>query len=293
MGCLLLAMWLNVEFYLISEPYSPIAQGYFSDNAKLVGRLKAFARPFVYRVYALILKQKISGIFAISMRAVAQYQAAGIAPAKLFPFGYFVPGIAVSVINPVHSSTPNESVLRIVFVGSLIAIKGLDILIEAVRSANALSHDISLDVFGPGDPKVFPFDGQRVRYCGRIPFGKTQDVVASYDLLVLPSRYDGWGVVINEALCAGIPVVCSDHVGAGMVIDKFGAGAKFASGNSHALTNLLAMLASDRSQLQVMRESTVKAAAAIQPEVAARYMLEVICAPRGDKGLIPSPWHPY
>ena len=291
MGCILLATWLNLEFYLISEPYCPIAQGYFSDGAKLVGRLKAFVRPFVYRAYALMLKQKISGVFAISARAVAQYQEAGIAPAKIFTFGYFVPGIAYAVTRPVQSSSPQESLMRVVFVGSLIAIKGLDILIEAVRNANSSSHAISLDVFGPGDPKAFSFDGYQVRYCGQIPFGKTQDVVASYDLLVLPSRYDGWGVVINEALCAGVPVVCSDHVGAGVLVDKFGVGAIFASGNSHALAALLAKLASDRCRLKVMREATVKAAAAIQPDVAAAYMLRVICAPRGDKGLISSPWY--
>jgi glycosyltransferase involved in cell wall biosynthesis len=204
----------------------------------------------VYRAYALILKRKISGVFAISKRAVVQYQAAGIAPAKLFPFGYFVPRIADTVIHPAQSSSPQESALRIVFVGSLIARKGLDILIEAVRSAHILGHDISLDVFGPGDPKAFSFDGQRVRYCGRIPFGKTQEVVASYDLLVLPSRYDGWGVVVNEALCAGVPVICSDQVGAGVVIEKFGAGAKFSSGDSRSLAYLLSILASDQSQQQ-------------------------------------------
>lgn len=292
MGCLLLAMWLGVEFYLISEPYSPVAQGYFSDGAKLAGRLKALARPFVYRAYALILKRKISGVFAISKLAVAQYQAAGIASAKLFPFGYFVPRTTDAVTPPAQSFSPQESALSIVFVGSLITRKGLDILIEAVRSAHTLGHDISLDVFGPGDPKAFSFDGQRVRYCGRIPFGKTQEVVASYDLLVLPSRYDGWGVVVNEALCAGVPVICSDQVGAGVLVDKFGAGAQFASGDSHALADLLAKLASDRSQMQVMREATAKAAAAIQPEVAAAYMLKVIGAPRAEKALILSPWYP-
>lgn len=292
MGCLLLAKWLGVEFYLTSEPYSPVAEGYFGDGAKHVGRLKVLARPFVYRAYALMLKRKTAGIFAISKLAVAQYQEAGIASAKLFPFGYFVPRITDAITPPAQSSSPQESALRIVFVGSLIARKGLDILIEAVRSAQVMGHDIFLDVFGPGDPKAFSFDGQRVRYCGRIPFGKTQEVVASYDLLVLPSRYDGWGVVVNEALCAGVPVICSDQVGAGVVIDKFGVGAKFASGDSHALADLLSMLASDRSRLQVMREATARAAAAIQPAIAAAYMLKVINAPRGDKALIPSPWYP-
>ena len=43
--------------------------------------------------------------------------------------------------------------------------------------------------------------------------------LAETDLLVLPSRYDGWGAVVNEALLCGTPVVCSDAAGAACVLD--------------------------------------------------------------------------
>ena len=290
MGCLLMAVWLRVKFYLVSEPYSPVAQSYFSDRPGVADRFKAIARPLIYKLYAIVLKRRIQGIFAISVLALKQYGSAGIAPEKLFPFGYFVP--ALSQGGATATSASQQPELRLVFVGSLIVRKGLDLLIEAVRCASTTRLRISLDVFGPGAPDAYGFDDEYVRYCGQIPFGKTQEIVASYDLLVLPSRYDGWGVVVNEALCAGVPVICSDQVGAGVVIDKFGAGAKFASGDSRALAHLLSMLAYDRSQLQVMREATAKAAAAIQPGIAAAYMLKVINTPRSEKASIPSPWYP-
>jgi len=47
-----------------------------------------------------------------------------------------------------------------------------------------------------------------------------------------------------------------------------------------------------RSQPHVMREATAKAATAIQPAIAAAYMLKVIRAPRAEKALTPSPWYP-
>lgn len=292
MACLLLAKRLGVEFYLISEPYSPVSEGYFGDNAKLILRMKALVRPILYRAYALILREKTAGVFAISSLAVEQFKLAGIPSAKLYPFGYFVPRIGISAVSSAQSSDSQDSTLRIVFVGSLIRTKGLDVLIEAVRISHMMGQDICLDVFGPGDHKKFQFDGLRVKYCGRIPFGKTQEVVQGYGLLVLPSRYDGWGVVVNEALCAGIPVLCSDQVGAAVVVAKFGAGARFPSGNSQALADLLLKLANDRSQLNKMQESTLKAAATIQPTIAAAYMLDVIRAPREGKAKIPSPWYP-
>jgi glycosyltransferase involved in cell wall biosynthesis len=39
-------------------------------------------------------------------------------------------------------------------------------------------------------------------------------IFQSSDIFVLPSRYDGWGVVVNQALGAGLPIICSDAVGA-------------------------------------------------------------------------------
>ena len=39
-------------------------------------------------------------------------------------------------------------------------------------------------------------------------------VFAEADVFCLPSRHDGWGVVVNEALGAGLPIVASDGVGA-------------------------------------------------------------------------------
>src|SRR5262249_36569992 len=55
-------------------------------------------------------------------------------------------------------------------------------------------------------------------------------------VFVLPSRYDGWGVVVNQALAAGLPVICSDAVGAGhdLVMDEVN-GLKFSVGDATAL----------------------------------------------------------
>lgn len=110
-------------------------------------------------------------------------------------------------------------------------------------------------------------------------------------MLVLPSRYDGWGVVVNEALCAGVPVICSDQVGARVLVEKFGAGAVFESESPDALESLLSTLWSNPERLLAMRAATQHAAAAIQPDVAASYMLAVLRAKPEDKANIVSPWY--
>lgn len=287
---LLMAALLGVDFYLISEPYSPRSEGYFDDASSLFSRIKARLRPMVYRCYALLIRRRVSGIFAISSLAVAQYRRAGLPASKLFPFGYFVPR-TIEKRGLVRFDGSARAGLRIVFIGSLIRRKGIELLIAAVGRLIANGHAVLMDAFGPGDPASLLFDETGIRYRGLIPFGHAQEVIEGYDVLVLPSRFDGWGVVVNEALSAHVSVVCSDQVGARALVEKFGAGAIFTAGDAHALYLALRNVLLEPQSLERMREGAFRAARAIEPAVAATYMLEVIRANPATKAAIASPWY--
>ena len=290
MRSLLMAAWLRIDFYLISEPYSPQTEGYFHDDRYLVHLVRRWLRPLAYQCYALLIRRRTSGIFAISSLAVRQYLSSGVSAGKLFPFGYFVPHVA-GPAAPWPKSIARPTELRLVFVGNLIRRKGLDLLISAVKRLLAEGYAVTLDVFGPGSTEPYAFDARYIRHLGLIPFGQSQSVIAGYDALVLPSRYDGWGVVVNEALSAHVPVVCSSHVGARTLVENFGAGSVFTSDDAGALCQALKHLLTDAKALPRMREAAARAEPAIEPAVAARYMLAVINAAPRAKADIASPWY--
>lgn len=287
-----LAAWLGVEFYLISEPYSPNDDGYFSNTTKLHGKFKAALRPLLYRAYSTLLQRRVAGIFTISPLALAQYQQAGVPPTKLFPFGYFIPSATTQLPQEESSAVEPNLDLNIIFVGSLIQRKGVDLLQKSVQRLAAQGYKISVNIYGPGDASLLKLGGASIRYLGMIPFGHAQSVIAPYDLLVLPSRYDGWGVVVNEALCAGVPVVCSDTTGAGAVAVAFGAGLTFSAGSVSSLCDVLLRLIAEPLMLKALRTATAKAAQALQPDVAARYMFDVIQASAALRPTIRQPWYP-
>jgi glycosyltransferase involved in cell wall biosynthesis len=56
---------------------------------------------------------------------------------------------------------------------------------------------------------------------------------------VLPSRFDGWGAVVNEALMVGTPVICSNRCGASDVIENGRNGYVFEAGSARALRERL------------------------------------------------------
>ena len=272
---LLLAIAMGLRVFLISEPYSPVSTGYQDDKRKLINWAKALLRPILYRFYGALLSRRIAGVFAISPLAASQYQHIGIPEEKIFPFGYFVPH-SEHLCPEVPVTESKKTGLRLIFIGTLIGRKGLDVLINAVRNLNRKELVATLDVYGSGDSSQFDFDQSAVSCCGIIPFGSAQAVILQYDILVLPSRYDGWGVVVNEALMVGVPVICSNRVGAGAVVEKWRCGAIFASEDVSDLESKLNEIVVAPESLAEMRLATLNASATLDPEVAGRYMFDVL-----------------
>ncbi len=263
---LLLALRRCPRVWLVSEPWSDSVESYFSKRPTAGDRAKAWLRPALYRLYGRLIRRRVAGVFAIAPLAARQYRAIGVPATRIVPFGYFVPGPAA--IPP----PPAAGVLRIVFVGALIPRKGVADLATAAALLAARGAPVAIDVYGPGDFVEAP----ALRHRGRIAFGDVSRVVANYDVLVVPSRHDGWAVVVNEAIIAGVPVVASDRTGAGAMIDRWGCGARFAAGDPVALADTLAALAGDPARVAAMRAATHALAAELTPERAARYMAAAI-----------------
>ena len=62
-----------------------------------------------------------------------------------------------------------------------------------------------------------------------------QACIAAADLLALPSRWDGWGLVVNEALAVGVPVIASNACGASDLIRQDVNGYVFTSEDAASL----------------------------------------------------------
>jgi 1,2-diacylglycerol 3-alpha-glucosyltransferase len=47
-----------------------------------------------------------------------------------------------------------------------------------------------------------------------LPYGDLPDMYAAATCFILPSSFEPWGLVVNEAMAAGLPIILSDAVGA-------------------------------------------------------------------------------
>ncbi len=140
----------------------------------------------------------------------------------------------------------------ILFSGQMIARKGVDLLIAAFAQVAPAHPRLRLLLLGNGPERerfaaMVPEGlSSRVRFLGHREPADLPSVFASAQVFCLPSRHDGWGVVVNEALGAGLPIVVSDAVGAGRDLVVPGRnGFVFPSGDVPALAAALDALAGD------------------------------------------------
>lgn len=108
-----------------------------------------------------------------------------------------------------------EGTGKILYVGSLIERKGVDLLMKALAGVTA---DFELYLAGDGDEKEHLIElmqdlkpNSRVHFLGQLNRERLLEYYAKSDLFVLPTREDCFALVILEAMCSGLPVICSKY----------------------------------------------------------------------------------
>ena len=138
------------------------------------------------------------------------------------------------------------------FCGQMIARKGIDLLLLAFDRLIANGMDARLLLVGREAelPTFMNLVSQATRSRVQYEGFQAPECLPAYfarsDVFVIPSRHDGWGVVVNQALATGVPIITSDAVGAGLDYVENGInGVKVKAGDVDALYAAMQSLARD------------------------------------------------
>ena len=139
-------------------------------------------------------------------------------------------GIEASQIGQVHASEEpvlQESKPQFLFIGRLLYWKGLHLALRALAEVRKQVPDVRLRIIGEGPDKSWLVETARrvgvTDLVDWIPHKPQHEIWQEYRCstgFIFPSLHDSGGMVVLEALAAGLPVVCLDLGGPGSIVDS-------------------------------------------------------------------------
>jgi glycosyltransferase involved in cell wall biosynthesis len=231
---------------------------------------RRWARWLKTRYHYMPCRRQIGAVFAMGIMGVRFYRGLGFRDEQLFPFMYQEDLFACK-------PTTTPEVVRIIYAGQLSRRKGADILLAAL--AQVPPADWTLDIFGDGPERaelermaaLFGLS-DKVRFRGIIQSAQLMVEIRQHDLCIVPSRFDGWGMVTNEALQSSVPVIVSDRAGSADLVRASTAGAVFPAEDALALARLIKERLGNRKLLETEKQAAHHYAHKITPQVVGAYL---------------------
>jgi len=141
---------------------------------------------------------------------------------KVYPGARFIVisnGVNVSETLPEREGWVPEGQLRLMYLGRLSSVKGIENLLQAVARVNI---PVFLNLYGTGDKeysnnlvalaKELGILDKKVKFCGHVNGEAKSQAFLNADVCVVPSYSENFCIVVAEALAMGLPVIVSNRL---------------------------------------------------------------------------------
>ncbi len=175
------------------------------------GTLLAIKNPLI--TYVL---KRAWGVIGTGVKAETMYKELFSKDKPTDTIPYYIdlnPFRKLALPNPIVRQAP----VKFVTSGQMIRRKAIDVLLSACKLLPSKGWQLTLVGEGPLRARfesefLSRWDRGQVRFLGQVPYPDRSTMFDGEHVFIFPSRWDGWGMVVPEALAAGRPVISSDHV---------------------------------------------------------------------------------
>ncbi|WP_176464400.1 glycosyltransferase family 4 protein [Flectobacillus sp. BAB-3569] len=221
------------------------------------------------------MNKSIDYLFCIGQKAISTFLSYGITkPVVNIPYS-----IDNNKYDCSHSVQSEADGLVFLCAGALIYRKGIDIAIKAFKENRAFLNS-KLLIIGGGELefelKNLASDDSRVEFLGFLPHDEIVKYFNKADVFLFPSRYDGWGVVVMEAIASGCVVISSDNVGASLdLINSMENGILCKSESISEFANAINLLQSNIELYHSMKNSSMSLIHKVSSNYRAKQIMEI------------------
>lgn len=174
------------------------------DWAMTLGGLNDSDEKLLQKDKELALADMIYVASSFTKRTLDEY-VGPLAPIKVIPYGF-------PSVNKTREYLPLYGrKLKLLFVGGLSQRKGISYLFDAVKG---LERYVELTIVGRGNVNecaALKAELSKHRYIPSLPHHEILSLMALHDIFVFPSLFEGFGLVITEAMSQGTPVITTNR----------------------------------------------------------------------------------
>jgi len=220
-------------------------------NKKLIifddARLENVQRNFITNIVKIIIYKNVDAIFCPSEEWESTFNFFGFSKNQIY-YGINIVNNDFWAAKEEHADKLNNLTNFFLSVGRLIPKKNYPFLLKAYKSySNLVKNPSSLVIIGDGSAKKDLIEiarNENINNVYFLPFLSQEDLRKYYHkakAFILPSYYaETWGLVINEAMAVGLPIISSNKVGCVTTLIKEGVnGYTFSPSNVDDLSNIL------------------------------------------------------
>ncbi|MBO9649992.1 MAG: glycosyltransferase family 4 protein [Variovorax sp.] len=199
-------------------------------------------------------------VLTCSPMAADSYVAEGVPADKIRPL---LLGAQLPLGQNFSPRTTTRAVPRFLFAGSLSRIKSIDLILQAFTSLaqEGLAYELHF-VGGAGSADLMASlrATPHATYIPGVPQKELYPLMAEADCLLLPSRFDSFGMVVAEAMACGTPALVSTFTGAKAIIEQTPGSGWIVEPTMEAIRDQVRALLLDPSQLEQARAHARRAA---------------------------------
>ena len=178
----------------------------------------------VLSLYRKFLYHNASAFIAYSTKAKEYLVKRGVSEKKIFIGGQVMPEELLQEVNISKQDTEYKDKTVILTISYLSKRKGIDYLIEAFKELNF--KNTVLIIGGTGEEernlKLLAGNNPNIYFVGYVDGFEKFRLYSIADIFVLPTLYDPWGLVVNEAMYFGLPIIVTDAAGCSEMIKDNG-----------------------------------------------------------------------
>jgi glycosyltransferase involved in cell wall biosynthesis len=255
-------IWMDWKFYLLI-----LFATYFKKNILILSEsenLYNLKRSHIFLKYITSFFLRKKRIYFLSMggfkHVLKDYSKYGFKKNNFLPYGFCGAVSSDECSSKKNIETNLDNRLKFLYVGQLIHRKGLDILFNALSVLE--KNKYVLQIAGEGKAREILLNlakelqiENNIKFLGHQTSNQLEHLYRNSDILLLPSRFDGWGAVLNEAASYSLPLIASNMVrGAEELIKTYENG--FVFNDVQELKRILIFISNNRNILKNFSEAS-------------------------------------